>query len=123
MCRKHHLILVTPFLGAGLILGGAAAAQTSILPGSAKTAVGDFSQRTDSHDSEPSTETQYNIGYREGYGVGIMDGRNSCKVNRRQMPGTANYLLGWAVGYNAGYSVQCPDSSKPRFRLSRPHTE
>lgn len=113
MCRKHRLILATPLLGAGLVLGGAETAQAATVPPSAVAVAGYFSQ----HPSpEPNIETQYRRGYSEGYGVGAEDA-TSCTIRSPRINGPPNYLLGWGAGYDARYSVDCPNASKPRFRF------
>lgn len=118
MCRKYRLILATPLLGAGLVLGGAEAAQATTVPASAGAVAGYFSQRTDIPSPDSNTG-EYRRGYSEGYGVGAEDA-TSCTIRGRRIYGTQNYLRGWAAGYNARYSVACPSGSKPRFRLGRP---
>ncbi|GAA4632658.1 hypothetical protein GCM10023196_066930 [Actinoallomurus vinaceus] len=128
MWRINHLMLVPSFLSAGLILGSTAT-QASTSSGSERTIVDDVSPPADDHGRESDTETQsdtdtqYSAGYDHGYEFGIKDGRNSCTKVHRKLSSTANYLLGWAVGYNAGYSTECPHSSKPKFHLRGPHTE
>lgn len=123
MCRIHHLMLVTPLLGVGLVLGGAEAAQASTLPGSANTVVGDVSPQNGDHDSEPGMGTHYRTGYKDGYDAGIADSRNACTTLHRQIPGTFNYVHGFAAGYSAAYSTECPGSKQPSFRFTRSDAE
>lgn len=116
MCLKHRLILATPLLGTGLVLGGAEAAQATAVPASAGAVAGYFSQRTDNPSPEPGIEAQYRRGYSDGYGIGAKDAA-SCTIRSRRFNGPPNYLLGWSAGYNARYSVACPKASRPRFRF------
>ncbi|GAA4601337.1 hypothetical protein GCM10023195_03270 [Actinoallomurus liliacearum] len=116
MCLKHRLILATPLLGAGLVLGGAEAAPATTVSAPAGAVADYFSQRTDNPSPEPDIETQYHRGYSEGYGVAAKDA-TSCTIHSRRFNGPPNYLLGWGAGYIARYSVACPKASKPEFRF------
>jgi hypothetical protein len=112
--RTRHLILVTPLLGAGLVLGTVEAPQAAITTGPAKTIASNAVHRSDADGDRRHKKRKRApglVGYRDGYRQGFADGRNDC---RRRTGHRRGYMSGWMAGYNSGFSEGCAQSRRHR---------
>jgi hypothetical protein len=105
MCTRH-LMLVTPLLGAGLVLGTVEAPQAAVNTGAVKTVASDAAHRvyTQGDKRKRRKRPPTLIGYQEGYLQGLKDGRKNC---RRRTNHGRGHIPGWMAGYNAGFSTGC----------------
>ncbi|WP_433182065.1 hypothetical protein [Actinoallomurus sp. CA-150999] len=105
-------LLLTPLLGAGLIMVTAEAPQASAHAGSAiaqrNTAVKPKPEHKKKHAREP-----YTAGFRQGYSEGFADGKKACRTvgiaaqRQKTTTGVAAFREGFAAGYPSGFSAGC----------------
>lgn len=110
--RKHHLILVTPLLGAGLVLGTVEAPQAVTHAGTAGAVASSAVHKANTdNDRRKKRKRPSLVGYRDGYRQGFSDGRNDCRRSGHRHRG---YATGWMAGYNSGFSAGCAQSRHKR---------
>ena len=113
--RTRHLMLVTPLLGAGLVMGTVEAPHAAVNAGPVKTVASDAAHRAYAQGDDKRRKKRKRpptlVGYREGYRQGFSDGRNDC---RRRTSHRRGYMTGWMSGYNSGFSAGCAQSRRHR---------
>lgn len=103
MLGKRRLILLTPVLGAGLVIGMAGISQAATASAGTSTAA------TAGVSAMRVPLDPWNEGYREGYALGVQDGQRSCKQRRtHHRHGRPDMRSqGFAEGYSSGFASIC----------------
>jgi hypothetical protein len=109
-------LLLTPVLGAGLIMGTVEAPQAPAQTGSAHAA-STIARRNTAVKPKPKHEKHarepYAAGFRQGYSEGFADGEKACRSvgiaaqRQKTTTGVAAFREGFAVGYPSGFSAGC----------------
>jgi hypothetical protein len=131
--RTCHLMLVTPLLSAGLVLGTTDAPQGAINAGPTNTVAtflpseGAFASKSNDEGANvargmdatvaSSDDGDYASGYQKGLGEGRANGAAACPKYPRgwrptkwgeRTPGDSPYNLGYWDGFEQGWDSVCP---------------
>ncbi|GAA4636447.1 hypothetical protein GCM10023196_086230 [Actinoallomurus vinaceus] len=111
--RHIRLLLLTPVLGAGLVMGGVASVSASVTPiGQGHSAVKPHPR----HKHKKHAREPYAAGFRQGYSEGFADGKKACRSmgvaaqRQKTTTGVAAFREGFAAGYPSGFSAGCAEA-------------